>query len=97
MMAKESVKRRVDIRMSYTEFSYQLLQAYDYLCLYRQQGCVLQMGGSDQWGNITSGTEFIRRNEPKAEVHALTSPLLTKRTERNLVNLKREIFGWIRI
>jgi len=78
MMAKESVKRRVDTGMSYTEFSYQLLQAYDYLCLYRQQGCVLQMGGSDQWGNITSGTEFIRRNEPKAEVHALTSPLLTK-------------------
>jgi tyrosyl-tRNA synthetase len=78
MMAKESVKRRVDIGMSYTEFSYQLLQAYDFLCLYRQHGCVLQMGGSDQWGNITSGTEFIRRNEPKAEVHALTSPLLTK-------------------
>ena len=78
MMAKESVKRRVEIGMSYTEFSYQLLQAYDYLCLYRQYGCVLQMGGSDQWGNITSGTEFIRRNEPKAEVYALTSPLLTK-------------------
>ena len=78
MMAKESVKRRVDVGMSYTEFSYQLLQAYDYLCLYRQYGCVLQMGGSDQWGNITSGTEFIRRNEPKALVHALTSPLLTK-------------------
>jgi len=78
MMAKESVKRRVDVGMSYTEFSYQLLQAYDYLCLYRQYGCVLQMGGSDQWGNITSGTEFIRRNEPKAVVHALTSPLLTK-------------------
>jgi tyrosyl-tRNA synthetase len=78
MMAKESVKRRVEIGMSYTEFSYQLLQAYDYLCLYRQQGCVLQMGGSDQWGNIMSGKEFIRRNEPNAEVHALTSPLLTK-------------------
>lgn len=78
MMAKESVKRRVEVGMSYTEFSYQLLQAYDYLCLYRQHGCVLQMGGSDQWGNITSGTEFIRRNETNAEVYALTSPLLTK-------------------
>ena len=78
MMSKESVKRRVDIGMSYTEFSYQLLQAYDFLCLYRQQNCILQMGGSDQWGNITSGTEFIRRNEPGSEVFALTSPLLTK-------------------
>jgi tyrosyl-tRNA synthetase len=78
MMSKESVKRRVEIGMSYTEFSYQLLQAYDYLCLYRQHGCVLQMGGSDQWGNITSGTEFIRRNETESEVYALTSPLLTK-------------------
>jgi len=78
MMAKESVKRRVDVGMSYTEFSYQLLQAYDFLYLFRNNGCVLQMGGSDQWGNITSGTEFIRRNEPNAEVYALTSPLLTK-------------------
>lgn len=78
MLSKESVKSRMDTGMSYTEFSYQLLQAYDFLCLYRQQGCVLQMGGSDQWGNITSGTEFIRRNEPGSEVFALTSPLLTK-------------------
>ncbi len=78
MMSKESVKRRVDIGMSYTEFSYQLLQAYDFLCLYREYGCALQMGGSDQWGNITSGTEFIRRSIPDSEAHALTSPLLTK-------------------
>lgn len=78
MMAKESVKRRVETGMSYTEFSYQLLQAYDYLCLYKKYDCVLQMGGSDQWGNITSGTEYIRRNVDNAEVHALTSPLLTK-------------------
>ena len=78
MMAKESVKRRVETGMSYTEFSYQLLQAYDYLCLYKKYGCILQMGGSDQWGNITSGTEYIRRNVEGAEVHALTSPLLTK-------------------
>ncbi len=78
MMSKESVKRRVEIGMSYTEFSYQLLQAYDFLKLYRDYGCILQMGGSDQWGNITSGTEFIRRNVPESEAYALTSPLLTK-------------------
>jgi tyrosyl-tRNA synthetase len=78
MMSKESVKRRVDIGMSYTEFSYQLLQAYDFLCLYRDRNCIFQMGGSDQWGNITSGMEFIRRNEPGSEVYALTTPLLTK-------------------
>ncbi len=78
MMAKESVKKRVEVGMSYTEFSYQLLQAYDYLRLYRDHGCILQMGGSDQWGNITSGTEFIRRNVPESEVYALTTPLLTK-------------------
>ena len=78
MMSKESVKRRVETGMSYTEFSYQLLQAYDYLCLHKAHGVTLQMGGSDQWGNITSGTEFIRRTMPEAEVFALTSPLLTK-------------------
>lgn len=78
MMSKESVKRRVETGMSYTEFSYQLLQAYDFLCLYREYGCVLQMGGSDQWGNITSGTEFIRRNVEDSESFALTTPLLTK-------------------
>jgi tyrosyl-tRNA synthetase len=78
MMSKESVKRRVDIGMSYTEFSYQLLQANDFLRLYLDYGCVLQMGGSDQWGNITSGTEFIRRNVPESDVFALTTPLLTK-------------------
>ncbi len=78
MMSKESVKRRVETGMSYTEFSYQLLQAYDFLCLYRQRNCIFQMGGSDQWGNILSGTEFIRRTEQESEVFALTSPLLTK-------------------
>ncbi len=78
MMSKESVKRRVETGMSYTEFSYQLLQAYDFLYLYRNKNCILQMGGSDQWGNITSGTEFIRRNEPDSDVFAMTTPLLTK-------------------
>lgn len=78
MLAKESVKKRMDSGMSYTEFSYQLLQAYDFLCLYREQHCILQMGGSDQWGNITSGTEFIRRNIKDGDAYALTTPLLTK-------------------
>jgi tyrosyl-tRNA synthetase len=78
MMSKESVKRRIETGMSYTEFSYQLLQANDFLRLYLEYGCILQMGGSDQWGNITSGTEFIRRSVPESEVFALTTPLLTK-------------------
>ncbi|MCF8237023.1 MAG: tyrosine--tRNA ligase [Saprospiraceae bacterium] len=77
MMAKESVKKRVETGISFTEFSYQILQAYDFQCLYEQQDCRLQMGGSDQWGNITSGTEFIRRNL-SGKAYALTTPLLTK-------------------
>jgi tyrosyl-tRNA synthetase len=78
MLSKESVKSRLDSGMSYTEFSYQVLQGYDFLVLYRKYGCALQMGGSDQWGNITSGTEFIRRSEPEAKAYAITTPLLTK-------------------
>ena len=78
MMSKDSVKNRLDTGLSFTEFSYQLLQAYDFLCLYRNYNCSFQMGGSDQWGNITSGTEFIRRNIPGSKAYALTSPLLTK-------------------
>jgi tyrosyl-tRNA synthetase len=77
MMSKESVKKRVETGLSFTEFSYQLLQAYDFQKLYQDYDCKLQIGGSDQWGNITSGTEFIRRNlEGKA--FAITSELLTK-------------------
>lgn len=78
MLSKESVKKRVEIGMSYTEFSYQLLQAYDFLYLYKHHNCRLQMGGSDQWGNITSGTEFIRRNIEDGKAYALTTPLLTR-------------------
>ncbi|MBP5240349.1 MAG: tyrosine--tRNA ligase, partial [Bacteroidales bacterium] len=63
MMAKDSVKKRMETGISFTEFSYQLLQGYDFLTLYRTKGCKLQMGGSDQWGNITTGTELIRRME----------------------------------
>ena len=77
MSSKESVKKRVETGMSFTEFSYQLLQGYDFQCLFKQENCTLQMGGSDQWGNITSGTEFIRRNLGK-KAYAVTTPLLTK-------------------
>lgn len=81
MMAKDSVKKRLNgensVGMSFTEFSYQLLQGYDYLYLYRNYGCRLQMGGSDQWGNITTGTELIRRTEG-GEAFALVCPLITK-------------------
>lgn len=77
MLAKDSVKNRLEKGLSFTEFSYQLLQAYDFQCLYQAKDCILQMGGSDQWGNITSGTEFIRRNLG-AKAYAITTPLLTK-------------------
>ena len=81
MMAKDSVKKRLaanaDHGMSFTEFSYQLLQGYDFLHLYESEGCKLQMGGSDQWGNITTGTELIRRMAG-GEAFAITCPLITK-------------------
>ncbi|MDD3877666.1 MAG: tyrosine--tRNA ligase [Bacteroidales bacterium] len=77
MMAKDSVKNRLETGLSYTEFSYQLLQAYDFLFLYQNKNCRLQMGGSDQWGNITTGTELIRR-KTGGEAYALTCPLITK-------------------
>ena len=80
MIAKEAVSRRLnsDAGISYTEFSYQILQGMDFLELYRRYGCTLQTGGSDQWGNLTSGTDLIHRVEPGAEVHALGTPLITK-------------------
>ena len=78
MMAKDSVKNRLDTGLSFTEFSYQLLQAYDFYHLYKNFGCKIQMGGSDQWGNITSGTEYIRRNIKDGKAYAVTTPLLTK-------------------
>lgn len=77
MVAKEAVKNRWDKGISFTEFSYQLLQAYDYYWLNKNQNCSLQMGGSDQWGNITAGTELIRR-KAGGDAFALTCPLLTK-------------------
>lgn len=77
MASKESVKKRMETGISFTEFSYQLLQGYDYQVLYDQYNCRMQMGGSDQWGNITAGTEFIRRNVG-GKAYAATTPLLTK-------------------
>jgi len=77
MMSKDSVKNRLESGLSFTEFSYQLMQAYDFQKLYTDQNCRIQMGGSDQWGNITSGTEFIRRNV-SGKAYAVTTPLLTK-------------------
>lgn len=81
MMAKDSVKKRLDADakegMSFTEFTYQLVQGYDFLHLYREHNCTLQMGGSDQWGNITTGTELIRRIGG-GKGFALTCPLITK-------------------
>ncbi len=77
MTAKDSVKSRLESGLSFTEFSYQLLQGYDFYHLYQEKGCTLQMGGSDQWGNITAGTELIRRMSG-GEAFAITTPLLTK-------------------
>ena len=77
MMAKDSVQQRLESGLSFTEFSYQLMQGYDFLHLYENANCELQLGGSDQWGNITAGTELIRRRLSK-EAFALTCPLLTR-------------------
>ncbi|MFI1579105.1 tyrosine--tRNA ligase [Embleya sp. NPDC020630] len=102
MLARETVKSRLAGEgMSYTEFSYVLLQSYDFVELYRRHGCTLQIGGSDQWGNITAGLDLIRRitaNEPHGQAHALTTNLLTKadgtkfgKTERGTVWLDPEL------
>ncbi|MBT3800486.1 MAG: tyrosine--tRNA ligase, partial [Bacteroidetes bacterium] len=77
MMSKESVKSRLETGMSFTEFSYQLIQGYDFYWLYKNKNCKLQLGGSDQWGNIVTGTELIRRKDG-GEAFAITSPLLKK-------------------
>ncbi len=79
MMAKDSVKKRIegDTGISFTEFTYQLIQGYDFYWLYKNKNCKLQMGGSDQWGNITTGTELIRR-KAGGEAFAFTCPLITK-------------------
>jgi tyrosyl-tRNA synthetase len=76
MLQKESVQARLQGGLSYTEFSYMLLQAYDFLHLFRERGCTLQVGGSDQWGNITAGVDLIRKVED-GEAHGLVAPLVT--------------------
>ena len=76
MLQKESVKARLEVGLSFTEFSYMLLQAYDFLHLFRERQCTLQVGGSDQWGNITAGVDLIRRID-NAEAHGLVAPLVT--------------------
>ena len=76
MLQKESVQARLENGLSYTEFSYMLLQSYDFLHLYRETGCTLQVGGSDQWGNITAGVDLIRRVDG-GEAHGLVAPLIT--------------------
>ncbi|WP_299777798.1 tyrosine--tRNA ligase [uncultured Formosa sp.] len=85
MMAKDSVKKRFsgdegNVGMSFTEFTYQLIQGYDFYHLHKNYNCLLQMGGSDQWGNITTGTELVRRMNPgvEAKAYAMTCPLITK-------------------
>jgi tyrosyl-tRNA synthetase len=99
MLAKEAVSRRMesDEGISYAEFSYQLLQSYDFLELYRRYGCTLQTGGSDQWGNLTAGTDLVHRVEGRS-LHALGTPLITKadgtkfgKTESGTVWLDREL------
>ena len=77
MMAKDSVKSRIETGISFTEFSYQLIQGYDFVHLYKNYGCNVQMGGSDQWGNITAGTELVRRMLG-VDASAVTCPLITK-------------------
>jgi tyrosyl-tRNA synthetase len=99
MMSKDSVKKRLssDSRegMSYTEFSYQLVQGYDFLHLFNEYGCKLQMGGSDQWGNIVTGTELIRRKSG-GEAYALTCPLITKSDGTKFERPNRVMYGLTR-
>ncbi|HZG60840.1 MAG TPA: tyrosine--tRNA ligase [Anoxybacillus sp.] len=78
MLAKESVQSRIETGISFTEFSYMILQALDFLKLYQNENCKLQIGGSDQWGNITAGLELIRKTEEEAKAFGLTIPLVTK-------------------
>ena len=83
MMAKDSVKKRLETGLSFTEFTYQLVQGYDFYWLYENKNCKLQMGGSDQWGNIVTGTELIRRKSD-GNAFALTTKLITKKRWKNL-------------
>ncbi|MGM7720827.1 tyrosine--tRNA ligase [Metabacillus sp. Hm71] len=97
MLAKDSVQTRIESGISYTEFSYMILQSFDFLKLYQNNDCKLQIGGSDQWGNITAGLELIRKSEENAKAFGLTIPLVTKadgtkfgKTEGGAIWLDRE-------
>ncbi|MFD1739315.1 tyrosine--tRNA ligase [Bacillus salitolerans] len=97
MLAKDSVQSRLDAGISFTEFSYMILQSYDFLQLYKDKGCRLQIGGSDQWGNITAGLELIRKSIEDSKAFGLTTPLVTKadgtkfgKTESGTIWLDRE-------
>ncbi|WP_027409632.1 tyrosine--tRNA ligase [Anoxybacteroides tepidamans] len=97
MLAKESVQSRIETGISFTEFSYMILQSLDFLKLYQNENCKLQIGGSDQWGNITAGLELIRKTEEDAKAFGLTIPLVTKadgtkfgKTESGTIWLDRE-------
>jgi tyrosyl-tRNA synthetase len=97
MLAKDSVKTRIESGISFTEFSYMILQSFDFLKLYQNNDCKLQIGGSDQWGNITSGLELIRKSEENSKAYGLTIPLVTKadgtkfgKTEGGAIWLDRE-------
>lgn len=97
MLAKDSVQTRIETGISFTEFSYMILQSYDFLKLYQNNDCKLQIGGSDQWGNITAGLELIRKSEENSKAYGLTIPLVTKadgtkfgKTEGGAIWLDRE-------
>ena len=97
MLAKDTVASRLETGISFTEFSYMILQSYDFLNLYQHHNCRLQIGGSDQWGNITAGLELIRKSEEDAKAFGLTIPLVTKsdgtkfgKTEGGAIWLDRE-------
>lgn len=87
MMSKESVKKRIETGISYTEFAYQIMQGYDFYELNDKYNVTLQIGGSDQWGNMTAGTELLRRKADKTG-HVMTVPLITDSTGKSLVNLR---------
>jgi tyrosyl-tRNA synthetase len=95
MIAKESVKKRLasEDGMSYTEFTYQLLQGYDFLYMFKNMGVNVQIGGSDQWGNITAGTELIRKILQIEGAHGLTFPLLLKNDGTSLGRQRMVLFG----
>lgn len=93
MLAKDSVKNRLENGMTFMEMAYQLVQGYDFYHLYYAKNCKLQMGGSDQWGNIVTGTELLRRKGRVEDAFALTTPLIKKQMALNSVRQKVEIYG----